>query len=154
MGKYKRPNCRAVIDGVEYTYEKMWIASAMKGKYYGGGMMVAPTQDRHSGKLGAMMFHGGARPKILTVLPTIYKGEHVKFKKIVEMFECEEMYVEFDVPTALQIDGEVVSGVVSYTARTAKKHLEYLDKLASEHAEMLQAEAIPECEECAEECVL
>ena len=154
MGKYKRPNCRAVIDGVEYTYEKMWIASAMKGKYYGGGMMVAPTQDRHSGKLGAMMFHGGARPKILTVLPTIYKGEHVKFKKIVEMFECEEIFVEFDIPTALQIDGDTVSGVVSYTARTAKKHLEYLDKLASEHTEMLQAEAAPECEECAEECVL
>ena len=154
MGKYKRPNGRAIIDGVEYTYKKMWIASAMMGKYYGGGMMVAPNQDRHSGKLGAMMFHGGARPKILTVLPTIYKGEHVKFKKIVEMFECEEMYVEFDIPTALQIDGETVSGVVSYTARTAKKHLEYLDKLESERIEMLQAKTPSECEECVEECTV
>ncbi len=154
MGKYNRPNCRAIIDGVEYTYEKMWIASAMKGKYYGGGMMVAPSQDRNSGKLGAMMFHGGSRPKILTVLPTIYKGEHVKFKKIVEMFECEEIFVEFDIPTALQIDGEAVSGVVSYTARTAKKHLEYLDKLASQPIGECPLESAPKCEECVEECVL
>lgn len=132
MGKYKRPNAKVRIDGEEKEYTKMWIASAMKGKYYGGGMMVAPGQDRTSGKLGAMMFHGGSRAKILTVLPTIYKGNHVKHKKIVEMFECEEIYVEFDIPTALQIDGETVVGVTSYTARTAKKHLEYLESLTME----------------------
>lgn len=132
LGKYKRPNARVIIDGEEKKYEKMWIASAMKGKYYGGGMMVAPEQDRNSGKLGAMMFHGGSRAKILTVLPTIYKGNHVKYKKIVEMFECEEIYVEFDRPTALQIDGETVVEVTSYTARTAKKHLEYIERLTME----------------------
>lgn len=131
LGKYKRPNAKVIIDGVEMEFSKVWIASAMKGKYYGGGMMVAPDQDRTSGKLGAMMFHGGTRAKILAVLPTIYKGNHVKFKKIVEMFECDEIYVEFDIPTALQIDGETVVGVTSYTARTAKKHLEYLDSVAS-----------------------
>lgn len=152
MGKYKRPNGKAIIDGVEYTYKKIWIASSMKGKYYGGGMMVAPNQDRHSGKLGAMMFHGGSRPYILTVLPTVYSGGHVKYKKIVEMFECEEMYVEFDIPTALQIDGETVSGVTSYTARTAKKHEEYLEKLASGCVECA-AEATSESEECVAECV-
>ena len=134
MGKYKRPNAKVIIDGEEKEYEKMWIASAMKGKYYGGGMMVAPEQDRLSGKLGAMMFHGGTRAKILTVLPTIYKGNHVKYKKIVEMFECEEIYVEFDRPTALQIDGETVVGVTSYTARTAQKHLEYLENQTMECA--------------------
>lgn len=132
LGKYKRPNAKVRIDGEEKEYKKMWIASAMKGKYYGGGMMVAPEQDRTSGKLGAMMFHGGSRAKILTVLPSIYKGGHVKYKKIVEMFECEEIYVEFDIPTALQIDGETVVGVTSYTARTAKKQLEYLESLTME----------------------
>lgn len=132
LGKYKRPNAKVRIDGEEKEYKKMWIASAMKGKYYGGGMMVAPEQDRTSGKLGAMMFHGGSRAKILTVLPYIYKGGHVKYKKIVEMFECEEIYVEFDIPTALQIDGETVVGVTSYTARTAKKQLEYLESLTME----------------------
>lgn len=133
LGKYKRPNAKVRIDGEEKEYKKMWIASAMKGKYYGGGMMVAPEQDRTSGKLGAMMFHGGSRAKILTVLPSIYKGGHVKYKKIVEMFECEEIYVEFDIPTALQIDGETVVGVTSYTARTAKKQLEYLESLTMEY---------------------
>ena len=128
---YKRPNARVIVDGVVHEYTKTWAVSVMKGKYFGGGMMIAPDQDRTSGKLGAMMFHGGTRAKILAVLPTIYKGNHVKFKKIVEMFECDEIYVEFDIPTALQIDGETVVGVTSYTARTAKKHLEYLDSVAS-----------------------
>lgn len=122
--KYKRPDARVIIDGVEMHYKKVWIASAMKGRFYGGGMMVAPNQDRTSGKLGGMIFHGGTRAKVLSVLPTIYKGEHVRYKKIVDMYECDDIYVEYSIPTALQIDGETVVGVTSYRARTAKKYEE------------------------------
>ena len=39
---------------------------------------------------------------------------------MVDFFEGDEITVEFSRPNALQIDGETVLGVTSYTARTAK----------------------------------
>ncbi|MBQ7335922.1 MAG: diacylglycerol kinase family protein, partial [Clostridia bacterium] len=39
-------NARVTVDGVTTEYKRAWIAPTMKGKYYGGGMMVAPAQDR------------------------------------------------------------------------------------------------------------
>ena len=50
----------------------------------------------------------------------LFKGEHVRHTKHVDIFEGKEITVEFDRPTSLQIDGETILGVTSYTA-TAEK---------------------------------
>jgi diacylglycerol kinase family enzyme len=52
--------------------------------------------------------------------PSIFKGEHVKKTKIVKVFSGKEITVEFDRPTAIQIDGETILGVTKYTARSSK----------------------------------
>ena len=127
LGKFKRPRARVTVDGFVKEYKDVWIASSMKGRYYGGGMMVAPMQNRKSGKLTASIFYGQTRLKTLKVLPKIYTGEHIKHKEMADLYSVDEMTVEFDIPTALQIDGDTVSGVLTYTARTAKKHEEYLN---------------------------
>ena len=112
--KYKRLNARVTVDGVIREFKDVWIASAMKGKYYGGGMMVSPTQDRESGKLSIMVMHGGSRLKVLTIFPSIFKGNHIKNTEIVEIFEGYNVLVEFDRTSALQIDGETEINVKSY----------------------------------------
>ena len=114
--KYKKPNAKVTIDGVTREFKDVWIASAMKGRYYGGGMMVSPTQDRTSGKLSIMVMHGGSRLKVLTIFPGIFKGKHIKHKEIVEIFEGYNVTVEFDRICALQIDGETELDVKSYTS--------------------------------------
>ena len=128
LHKFKRPTARVTFNGKTRVYKNVWFASAMKGRFYGGGMMVAPTQDRMSGLITASIVHGGTKVKILTVLPKVYKGTHVVHTDMVDQFPVEEMKVTFDIPTALQIDGDTVSGVLSYTVRTAKKHEEYMQK--------------------------
>lgn len=117
--KYKRPCATVIVDGVAHRYKEVWMASAMHGKYFGGGMKIAPTQDRNTGKLSVMVMHGGARPRILTIFPTVFKGTHIKYKDIVEVFECDEVTVKFDIPIAFQADGEVKSDMLTYTARSA-----------------------------------
>lgn len=116
LGGYKLPRARVIIDGVVHEFKDVWLVSTMKGRYYGGGMMVTPMQDRNGDTLSVMVFHGGSRAKILSVFPSVYKGGHVKYKKMVEFFEGRNIYVEYDKPTALQIDGEVVLDVLSYKA--------------------------------------
>ena len=112
-------NAKVTVDGKEYAYKKVWIAPTMHGHYYGDGMIPTPEQDRSSGALSLMLFHGAGRIRTLCVFPSIFKGEHVKHKNMVAVHTGHEITVEFDRPTPLQIDGETILDVTQYTARAA-----------------------------------
>lgn len=114
---YKPTNATVVVDGKEYQFKKVWIAPTMNGKYYGGGMMPAPQQDRKGDKLSVMVFHDTGKLKTLMIFPSLFKGEHVKHTKYVTVLEGKEITVQFDAPRPLQIDGETVLGVTEYTAK-------------------------------------
>ena len=114
---YQRPNARVTVDGVVHEYTKLWMAGTMKGRFFGGGMMVAPHQDRTNGKVSVMAMHGGSRLKTLAVFSTIFKGTHVKHTEMIEIYEGNEITVEFETPSDMQIDGEIVENVTSYTVR-------------------------------------
>ena len=109
-------NARVTVDGVTHEYKKVWIAPTMNGRYYGGGMMAAPDQDRlnKNGTVSLMVWHGSGKLSTLMAFPGIFKGEHVNNKKMIDIHTGHEISVEFDRPTALQIDGETVLGVTSY----------------------------------------
>ena len=92
----------------------------MKGRYYGGGMMVAPNQDRNDPeeKVTVVILHKAGKLKTLMVFPSIFKGEHIKHTKMVDVISGHNIEVEFDRPTALQIDGETFVGITKYSVRT------------------------------------
>ena len=118
---YKCPNAKVTVDGKVYNFKKVWLASGMKGRYYGGGMNIAPSQDRTSGKLTSAVIHNSGKLKTLLVFPKLFKGEHVKHKKIFTAIEGRKITVEFSHPMALQIDGETVLDVSSYTIKSKAK---------------------------------
>ena len=113
---YKPTNAKVTVDGKTHTYKKVWIAPTMNGRYYGGGMMPTPDQKRNSGMLSTMIFHNSGKLKTLMIFPSLFKGDHIKHTKHVDIFKGKEITVEFDRPTALQIDGETILGVTAYTA--------------------------------------
>lgn len=117
---YKPTSAKVTVDGNTTTYNKVWIAPTMNGRYYGGGMMPTPKQNRNSEKLSTMLFHDSGKLKTLMIFPSLFKGEHVKHNKYIDILEGKEITVEFDRPTPLQIDGETILGVTSYTALTAE----------------------------------
>lgn len=90
----------------------------MFGRYYGGGMMAAPDQKRWDKEkhLSLVVFHGAGRLHTLCMFPGIFKGRHINRKKYVTVRTGKRITVEFDRPTPLQIDGETVLNVTSYTA--------------------------------------
>ena len=112
-------NAKVTVDRKMYAYQKVWIAPTMHGRFYGGGMIPTPKQDRTSGELSVMLFHGAGRLRTLCVFPRIFKGAHVKYTKMVAVHTGREITVEFDRPTSLQIDGETILNVTKYTARAA-----------------------------------
>ena len=85
-------------------------------------MMPTPAQDRlnEDGELSVMIFHNSASLQVLAIFPSIFKGEHIKKDKRVTVLTGKEITVEFSEPRPLQIDGETVPNVKSYSARSAK----------------------------------
>ena len=118
---YKPTTAKITVDGVEHIYKKVWIAPTMNGRYYGGGMMPTPDQKRPDpeNKVSVMVFHGSSKLKTLTIFPSLFKGEHVKYKKHISILRGREITVEFDSPRAVQIDGETVLGVTKYSVKGA-----------------------------------
>jgi diacylglycerol kinase family enzyme len=114
---YKPTSATAVVDTKEYRYKKVWIAPTMKGRFYGGGMMPTPSQDRtKNNELSVMLFYGKGKLKTLMVFPSLFKGEHIKHKDMVAIHTGKEISVTFDRPAPVQIDGETIIGVTSYKA--------------------------------------
>ena len=118
---FKPVNATVTVDGVEHKFKKVWICPTMNGRFYGGGIMPIPDQDRlnEERKLGVLVFHGSGKLKTLMIFPSLFKGEHLKYSKHITTFEGKEVTVTFDRPCPLQIDGETVKGVTTYKATSS-----------------------------------
>lgn len=117
---YKTPSAKITVDGITKEYKKVWLAPTMKGRFYGGGMMVAPNQDRKNKEklVSLVVLHGSGKLKTLMIFPSIFKGEHITKTKYCEIITGHNIEVEFSRPTALQIDGETIKNVTKYSVRT------------------------------------
>lgn len=112
---YKKRRATIKIDGETYEYKNVWLAPTMKGRYYGGGMIIAPSQDRlKSEDLSVVIYKTRSKIRALMIFPSIFKGTHIKKKKVVNILHGKDIEVEFNIPCALQIDGETVLNVKSY----------------------------------------
>jgi diacylglycerol kinase family enzyme len=125
-------NATVTVDGVIRTYKNVWLAPTMNGKYYGGGIKITPDQDRLNPKrtVSTLVMHHKHRLKILMAFPSAFEGLHVvKHKKLVDVFEGNEVTVTFDKPCAVQVDGETILDVLSYTVYSgkAKEKLKEID---------------------------
>ena len=115
---FKPRHATVTVDGVTKEYDRVWLAPVTHGKFFGGGMKVAPDQDRLApdGKITFLVAHDLSRLQILKIFPEIFKGTHVRHTDVIELVKCDEVTVKFDVPCAVQIDGEAIPDVTEYTA--------------------------------------
>lgn len=123
LGKFKPRRATVTVDGVTRVYEKAWLAPTMNGRCYGGGLFITPNQDRlgESGLVSNAVVHHYGRLHVLMIFPSIGKGQHLKYTKAVDIREGNEITVRFDVPCALQIDGETYLNVSEYKVLSRKR---------------------------------
>ena len=114
---YKPTNATVTVDGVERKFKKVWIAPTMLGRFYGGGIMPNPEQNRlnEEGTVSTTIFHKTCRLRTLMIFPSLFKATRAKHEDCLETFTGKEITVEFDAPRALQVDGETILGVTKYT---------------------------------------
>lgn len=120
LGGFTPVNATVIVDGEEKNFSRVWMVPTMKGRYFGGGMMPTPDQNRFDKNklvsVGAM--HSVKPLRALTIFPGIFKGKLSKHTKYVDIRYASSVTVKFNRPTALQIDGETVLGVLEYTVKT------------------------------------
>lgn len=113
---FKPCDATVEVDGKKYEFHHVWLAPTMKGRFYGGGMMMAPAQDRFSDKLTVVVYYGKSKLKSLINFPSIFKGEHVNKLDMITVLTGNKVHVKFSRPCAAQIDGETVLNVTEYDA--------------------------------------
>jgi len=83
------------------------LAAFANTPVYGGGMKVAPRARMDDGLLDICIVSGVTPLKLLTMLPSVYTGSHLKFREV-EYFQADRLRVETEQPLAVYADGEYV----------------------------------------------
>ena len=109
--EYERYAVDLEIDGKDYHFDDVWCFVINHGKYFGGGMKIAPNADRFDGLLDFCIVHGLSKGKFLTLFPTIFLGTHIKHEDYVTYIQCKNVKVKKIGANILQADGEVSYGV-------------------------------------------
>jgi len=111
---FKPRHAVITCDGETFELDNVWLSPSMKGRFYGGGMMVAPGQNRDEKLLTVVQYMTKSKIKALMAFPSIFEGKHVDKTKMVMIHQGTNIEVKFDKPCALQIDGDTVLDVSSY----------------------------------------
>ncbi len=110
---FKPTRAKITVDGVEHNFKRVWLAPCMNGRFYGGGMMPTPEQDRlnEARDISVMVYHGLGKLGALMLFPKIFTGDHVKKTKKISILKGQEIVIEYARPSSAQIDGETVLNV-------------------------------------------
>lgn len=119
---FKPLTATVTVDGKEYKYERVWLMPVMLGRFFGGGMMIAPTQDRqnYEGTVSVIVAHNLSKLKIAFLFLSVFKGKHLRYKKHVTVHTGHNIHIKFSHNAPLQIDGETFPDASEYTV-TAKQ---------------------------------
>jgi YegS/Rv2252/BmrU family lipid kinase len=106
LPRFKLADVRVRAD--RKTYEgPAYMIVVGNGQYYGGGMKVSPRSYPGDGVLDGVVFKG-PKSDAFTMIPKIYRGEHVPHPHIEELRVKTELVVEADRPLPIEADGEVL----------------------------------------------
>lgn len=119
---YRPSTAEVEVDGVKHKFKNMWLVPTMNGKYFGGGFMAAPKQDRldKSHSISIVAMHSKNIFQIILAFLLIFKGKHTILKNMITVIEGHNVSVKLDRAAPLQIDGETIPNVSEYRVRTAK----------------------------------
>jgi len=104
-------------DGEEYDFSGFTVAVA-NSRAYGGGMFVAPDAMLDDGLLDAVCVGKSSRARFLWSLPKVFRGTHVKEKRV-RVLRGAEVEVAADGPFTMFADGDPI-GELPVTVRSLK----------------------------------
>lgn len=106
LPRFKLAEVRVQAD--RKTYEgPAYLIVIGNAQYNGGGMKVSPRSYPGDGVLDVLVFKG-PKSDSFTMIPKVYRGEHVPHDHIEEFRVKGELVIEADRPLPIEADGEVL----------------------------------------------
>jgi diacylglycerol kinase (ATP) len=103
--QYRPMEVRVTVDGERrYEGDSTMIAVA-NGRYYGGGMQIAPSARRDDGLIDVCIAEGMGPLKLLGLLPQVYGGGHVRSPRV-HVLRGEHVQIEVGAPVRAHVDGD------------------------------------------------
>jgi YegS/Rv2252/BmrU family lipid kinase len=95
------------VDGVRDAPAPITLAVAANGKYFGGGMKIAPDADAADGALDLVVVGAVGRLELLWWLPSIFSGRHLAHPRI-GVRRVRRVTIDAPAPLPTHVDGEPV----------------------------------------------
>jgi YegS/Rv2252/BmrU family lipid kinase len=106
LATWKHAAYEIVVDGEARSFSG-WSVACANSKAYGGGMYLAPDADLHDGRLDVVFCEATSKARFLQLLPSIFKGEHVKDPRV-HVLRGTEVRVSADRPFTVYADGDPI----------------------------------------------
>lgn len=102
---YNNRHVRFSVDDGPVEEGKYYLITAALGKYFGGGMQVAPLSVHNDGLFDIMVLGDMTFMENLKMATLIYSGKHLTLPKI-KRLQGKKLYAESNEKVYLDVDGE------------------------------------------------
>ena len=99
--------------------------AGMNHRFEGGGFMFSPAANDHDGILDICCASNATKLKVLRVLPTAYKGNHLRFPELSD-YHISSYSVKTDSPMWIHVDGESLVMTDYITVSCEKEVLHFI----------------------------
>lgn len=106
ISKYCSKEVELIIDGKRINVDLTLFAVA-NGKYYGGGMKVAPLADLKDGYFDLCLVSKLSRIKMLLLFPKLINGTHSEINEV-KFLRGKNIQINTESEIAINIDGELI----------------------------------------------
>jgi diacylglycerol kinase (ATP) len=113
LTRHRAYDMHIVTDGRAMDIKATLIAMA-NGKFYGGGMKIAPEADLSDGLLDICIVRDMPRLKIAVLFPKIFGGTHINRPEVV-YFRAAQIKIECN-NGYINADGEITGGCPAYVS--------------------------------------
>lgn len=97
---------RGTIDGDPFETRAFLFVIAI-GKYFGGGLKIAPHADPLDGRFDLVWGEDFSRMDVLRTLPLVYRGKHLGVPGI-HARTAVTLELDTEIPAPIEADGEVI----------------------------------------------
>ncbi len=102
---FRSPEFTVEVDGELFYSGKSSLVAINNGKYFGGGVMIAPLAQIDDGRMDITLLKDANTLDFLLSLPSAYKGKHLSHPKIM-LKQGKQVKISSPVKVGLEMDGE------------------------------------------------
>jgi len=125
---YRNTPVSVHVDGTSYVQTPIFNVAVCNGRYFGGGMKVAPNADPHDGLFDVVAMCDLTRAQGIALAHRIYKGSHIGQREIevargrvveaAPMRRHDEVLIDLDgeMPGKLPLTARIVPGALKIRA--------------------------------------